>query len=93
MNTIVKEQVESLVDEILDKPYILILHNDDYNSFQHVINCLVNHCGHNPQQASQVAHIVHFTGKCDVKRGEKSEVSKIYKKLKLNGLSVTIEPA
>jgi len=93
MSTITREQTSVQVEEILSKPYILILHNDDYNSFDHVINCLVKYCGHQSEQASQCAHIVHFTGKCDVKRGDHETIQKIYGKLKSNGLSVTMEIA
>jgi len=93
MSTIIKEQTSTQLEELLGQPYILILHNDDYNSFDHVINCLVKHCQHGPEQASQCAHIVHFTGKCDVKRGDQDTIKSIYDKLKANGLSVTIEIA
>jgi ATP-dependent Clp protease adaptor protein ClpS len=93
MSTIIKEQTSTQLEELLGQPYILILHNDDYNSFDHVINCLVKYCQHGPEQASQCAHIVHFTGKCDVKRGDQDTIKSIYDKLKANGLSVTIEIA
>ena len=91
MATITKEQTSTQVEEILSKPFKLILHNDDYNTFEHVIECLMKYCNHEPEQASQCAHIVHFVGKCDVKRGDHETISKMYDKLKSNGLSVTIE--
>ena len=89
--TITKEEVSVQVEDILSKPYMLILHNDDYNTFDHVINCLIKICGHEYEQASQCAHIIHFTGKCDVKRGDHETIQKMYNKLKAAGLSVTME--
>ena len=82
MSTITKKQVHTDLDNILSQPYILILENDDYNSFDWVIECLMKVCGHEYEQASQCAHLVHFTGKCDVKRGDKETITKMYNKLK-----------
>jgi ATP-dependent Clp protease adaptor protein ClpS len=93
MSTIIKEQISSQIEEILTQPYVLILHNDDYNSFDHVIKSLIEVCNHEPTQASQCAHIVHFKGKCDVKRGDHEKINKMYSKLKALGLSVTMEIA
>lgn len=91
MATITKKKTESKVDEILSKPYRLILHNDDYNTFDWVITCLMKVCSHEFEQASQCAHIVHYRGKCDVKYGELELISEMKDKLKSAGLSVTME--
>ena len=66
MSTIIKEQTSTQLEELLGQPYILILHNDDYNSFDHVINCLIDACGHNEFQAHQCALVVHNAGRCAV---------------------------
>lgn len=87
----IKEKVESKVEEILSKPYVLILENDDYNSFDWVITCLMKVCKHEYEQANQCAHIVHFNGRCDVKYGDHDEISEMKDKLKAAGLSVTME--
>ena len=86
-----KEQVESKVEEILSKPYVLILENDDYNSFDWVITCLMKVCKHEYEQANQCAHIVHFKGRCDVKYGDYETISDMKDKLQNAGLSVTME--
>lgn len=91
MATITKKKTESKVEELLSKPYRLDLHNDDYNSFDHVINCLMKFCGHEYEQANQCAHIVHFKGKCDVKYGDYDTISVAKEKLQNSGLSVTME--
>jgi ATP-dependent Clp protease adaptor protein ClpS len=93
MSTITREQVSVEVEDILSKPYILMLHNDDHNTFDWVIECLMKVCGHEFEQAAQCAHLVHFTGKCDVKRGDHETIQKMYGKLKGAGLTVTIEVA
>jgi len=86
-----KEQVESKVESILAKPYVLILENDDYNSFDWVITCLMKVCGHEEEQATQCAHIVHFNGICDVKYGDLETISTMKDQLQNAGLSVTME--
>jgi ATP-dependent Clp protease adaptor protein ClpS len=93
MSTITKKKSKVDLEEILSQPYILMLHNDDYNTFDWVIECLMKVCGHEFEQASQCAHIVHFTGKCDVKRGDQETILKMFTKLKGAGLSVTMEEA
>jgi ATP-dependent Clp protease adaptor protein ClpS len=84
-----KEQVQTEV--VTNKPFVLILHNDDYNSFDGVISALITFCDHTAEQAEQVANIVHYVGKCDVKHGDKETITKIYNQLKGNGLTVTME--
>ena len=91
MATITKEKVESSLKEKLGQPYVLILHNDDYNTFDWVIECLIKVCKHEYEQASQCAHIVHLVGKCDVKRGDKETISEMYENLKSANLTVTME--
>ena len=91
MATITKKKTSSKVDEILSQPFKLILHNDDYNSFDWVITCLMKVCNHEYEQASQCAHIVHFKGECDVKYGDYEKISAMKDKLSSAGLSVTIE--
>ena len=91
MATITKKQTQSKAEELLSKPYRLDLHNDDYNTFDHVINCLMKHCGHEFEQANQCAHIVHFKGECDVKYGDFEKLSFMKEKLVNAGLCATLE--
>lgn len=91
MSTITKKKTKSSTEEILSSTYVLILSNDDYNSFDWVITCLIKICGHELHQAEQCANIVHFNGKCDVKWGELEKLSIMREKLQNSGLSVTLE--
>ena len=52
--------------------YTLVLYNDDYNTFDHVIKSLVEVCGHDAVQAEQCAVIAHFKGNCEVKCGHRN---------------------
>ena len=69
----------------------LIIWNDDYNTFEWVIICLITLLGHEATQAEKCAMIIHNTGKCSVKRGSYEELSKYKDALVLRGLNVTIE--
>ena len=68
----------------------LLLHNDDVNTFDHVINCLCEICGHDPIQAEQCAWIVHHNGKCSVKRGTFDALEPMCTALHEQGLSADI---
>ena len=52
----------------------LVLFNDDFNSFDHVIDCLVAICEHYPIQAEQCALITHFNGRCVIKNGNTEDL-------------------
>ncbi len=52
----------------------LVIFNDDYNTFQHVIDTLIKVCKHDQIQAEQCTWIIHFKGKCAVKKGSFSEL-------------------
>lgn len=69
----------------------LILHNDDYNSFDGVIKALVDICQHSPYQAEQCALLAHHKGKCDIFKGILPVLTPMKKKLQLRGLVVSIE--
>jgi ATP-dependent Clp protease adaptor protein ClpS len=60
--------------EVLDEVDVidlkdLVVFNDDYNTFDHVITTLVKVCKHSNEQAEQCAWIIHYKGKCIVKTG------------------------
>jgi len=84
-----EEEISVLSD--LGGSAILFLHNDDYNTFDFVIDCLIKICEHDAIQAEQCAWIVHTCGKCDIKHGERVELMKFYKALKSKGLIVTLD--
>lgn len=87
------EESESsvLLKEALTADFRLMLYNDDYNTFEHVINCLVKYCGHDVVQAEQCAWIVHTKGKCSVKSGEYASLEPVCTALCEQGLSAVVE--
>ena len=72
-------------------PRFLILHNDDVNTFQFVIDSLIAVCDHNATQAEQCAYITHHKGKCDIKKGSYKVLDVIRQALLDRGLQVTID--
>ena len=77
--------------EDVDKGSSIILYNDDVNTFDHVIHCLVKYCKHDKEQAEQCAVIVHYKGKCQVKNGSEVELKPICQALLDQGLRAAIE--
>jgi len=83
-----KEQEQ--VDVLSSKEYEIILHNDDVNTFDHVINCLIRYCDHTLEQAEQCAYIVHYRGKCTVKTGSFEDLEPRCSSLLKAGLSAEL---
>ena len=52
----------------------LIVFNDDVNTFEHVIETLIKVCKHTPEQAEQCTLLIHYKGKCAVKKGSYEEL-------------------
>lgn len=69
----------------------LVLINDDINTFDHVIKCLMKYCGHTYEQAGQCVLITHTKGQCDVKHGTYEELRPVYEALLDNHLKAKIE--
>jgi ATP-dependent Clp protease adaptor protein ClpS len=65
----------------------LILFNDNINTFDFVIESLVEVCDHNPEQAEQCATIAHHKGKCCIKSGTLIELSPMKTELNNRGIS------
>ena len=86
-----QSEIDELLDSLVGQNHKLILHNDDYNTFEWVIESLIKICRHHPQQAEQCSMIVHFKGKCSVKEGAKKSLGPLKEALVDRGLSATIE--
>ena len=69
----------------------LFLINDDYNTFDHVIDTLVRVCNHEPLQAEQCAVLVRYKGQCAVKTGSYDELKPYCSSLLDAGLSAEIQ--
>jgi ATP-dependent Clp protease adaptor protein ClpS len=69
-----RELVQEKVKTKQSESYCIVLYNDDHNSFQHVIQCLMEVCEHSAEQAEQCAWIVHYKGKYPIKSGEREDM-------------------
>ena len=69
----------------------LVLHNDDINTFDYVMEVLVEICDHSMTQAEQCATITHFKGKCEVRSGSVSAMKELRYQLISRGLNATVD--
>lgn len=89
--TFTEEEQEVAIYEDLISQRQLVLYNDDFNTFDWVIESLIKVCKHQMEQAEQCAHIVHFNGKCAVKDGDYDKLEPMCTALLDRGLSASIE--
>ena len=66
-----KEQKSPVIEIVSkkDEAHSLILYNDDVNTFDFVIETLIDVCEHDVMQAENCAWITHYKGKCEIKKG------------------------
>lgn len=79
-----------LVLDETDDVYKLVLYNDDFNTFDFVIECLIEICYHTLEQAEQCTILVHYKGKCTVKTGNMELLKTMHEKLISRGLTSEI---
>lgn len=72
------------------KERFLVLYNDDYHTFDYVIEALMKICDHDLQQAEQCTLLIHYKGKCDVKKGNFSYLRPLKNALVQRDLKATI---
>ena len=85
------EDVDTALLDTLATSYNLIVWNDDVNSFDWVIETLIEICGHTHEQAEQCAYIIHFQGKYAVKQGDYETLNPMRKAIIDRGINATIE--
>jgi len=74
-----------------EKRSVLVLHNDDFNTFDFVMETLEEVCEHSATQAEQCAMITHYNGKCDILQGDFIKLKTVRHELISRGLKATIE--
>ena len=90
MSTKKKIQEEVDVMEKETNQYEIVLFNDEVNTFDFVIDSLIEVCEHTLEQAEQCTILVHYKGKCIVKTGEYNDLKPRCSKLLTKGLSAEI---
>ncbi|MFZ9756197.1 MAG: ATP-dependent Clp protease adaptor ClpS [Bacteroidia bacterium] len=88
-HTQVSPEAEELLQTGLE--WSLVLYNDDVNTFEWVIDCLVKYCAHTAMQAEQCAWFVHLKGKYAVKHGNYAQLRPVCDVLQECGLSAVLE--
>jgi ATP-dependent Clp protease adaptor protein ClpS len=72
-------------------PFSLIVWNDEVNTFEWVIETLIEVCRHSEQQAEQCAMLIHTKGKYAVKLGEYDTLKPMCDAITERGIGATIE--
>ena len=84
---------ETGVDVLTDyeKLFQIIVWNDEVNTFEWVIETLVEVCGHSEEQAEQCAMLIHTKGKYGVKNGSYEDLKPQCDAITERGIGATIE--
>jgi ATP-dependent Clp protease adaptor protein ClpS len=86
----IEEELDLDIESLLKNQNEIVLYNDDHHTFDFVIESLVDVCEHTLVQAEQCTYIVHYNGKCSVKRGEYEKLMPVCTALLNRGLSAEI---
>jgi ATP-dependent Clp protease adaptor protein ClpS len=86
-----KRNPKKVLKEKQEENSTLILHNDDFHSFEFVIEALIEVCDHDYVQATQCTYITHYKGSCDIRRGSLKNLKPLKDALALRGLDATID--
>ena len=84
-----KEESDTLTIE--SEPFSLVVWNDEVNTFEWVIETLVEVCGHSAEQAEQCAYLIHYQGKYAVKNGHYEELKPECDAITERGIGATLE--
>lgn len=87
-----EESVEELVVDTT-QGFHLIVWNDEVNTFEWVIETLIEVCGHEHEQAEQCAWLIHTRGKYAVKNGTYEILKPMCDAITDRGIGATIESA
>jgi ATP-dependent Clp protease adaptor protein ClpS len=85
------KQEEVWDTDVIDvQEHDLVVFNDDHNTFEHVIETLIDVCGHSLHQADQCTHIIHYKGKCSVKKGDFETLAPMRNDICRRGISAEV---
>ncbi len=84
-----EEDTDILVSEA--NPFSLIVWNDEVNTFEWVIETLIEVCDHSQEQAEQCAMLIHTKGKYAVKHGDYDTLKPMCNAITERGIGATIE--
>lgn len=82
-------EMEVLTDT--EEPCSLVVWNDEVNTFEWVIETLMDVCKHTEEQAEQCAWLIHYKGKYAVKNGSYDELKPMCDEITDRGIGATVE--
>jgi ATP-dependent Clp protease adaptor protein ClpS len=85
------ESAETDTDTALISSFNLIVWNDEVNTFEWVIETLIEVCGHSTEQAEQCALLIHTKGKYAVKKGDYDTLKPMCDSITERGINATVE--
>jgi ATP-dependent Clp protease adaptor protein ClpS len=91
LSTHTKELFETDVLTDLEEPCHLIMWNDEVNTFEWVIETLIDICDQAPEQAEQCAWLIHSKGKYAVKNGSYDDLKPLCDAITDRGIGATVE--
>jgi ATP-dependent Clp protease adaptor protein ClpS len=86
-----KQELETDTLTLTEEPCRLIVWNDEVNTFEWVIETLVEVCHHSQEQAEQCAMIIHTKGKYAVKEGSYEDLKPMCDAITERGIGATVE--
>jgi ATP-dependent Clp protease adaptor protein ClpS len=86
-----QEQTEEDLALLTETSHKIIVWNDDVNTFDWVIESLMDICRHTREQAEQCAMIIHHAGKYAVKQGDFETLRPQAEALIDRGINATID--
>jgi ATP-dependent Clp protease adaptor protein ClpS len=90
----VTKTAEDMDVDVLEQPvfpFQLIVWNDEVNTFEWVIETLIEVCGHSQEQAEQCALLIHYKGKYVVKNGDYDTLKPMCDAITERSINATIE--
>ena len=84
-----QEDVDTLTTT--EDPCHLVVWNDEVNTFEWVIETLMQVCGHTHEQAEQCAYLIHFKGKYSVRNGSYDDLKPQCDAITERGINATVE--
>lgn len=82
---------ETTVLTSIENPCHLVVWNDEVNTFEWVIETLMEVCSHSEEQAEQCAYIIHFRGKYAVQNGSYNDLKPKCDAITERGINATVE--
>ncbi len=84
-----QEDMDTLT--MTEDPCHLVVWNDEVNTFEWVIETLMQVCGHTHEQAEQCAYLIHFKGKYAVRNGSYDDLKPQCDAITERGINATVE--